>query len=151
MRVERTSEDGAVTVWLEGDGAPVRVGRLAGSLLVSRERRTCEAAVFRRPGEIVVEIMDARFVFAMRSTGSAARVAGPPGRAEVRSPMPGKVVRIMRGNGDRVKEGEGVLVYEAMKMQNEIRAPASGVLGKMSIAEGSPLEGRELLFVVEPS
>ncbi len=149
VRVERSDDQDALTVRIEGDETPVRVGRLAGSLLVRRERRTLEAAVSRSRGAITVEIGRARFTFDGPAAGRRAGRRGAD-RAEVRSPMPGKVVRILRQNGDRVEEGDGVLVYEAMKMQNEIRAPASGVISNLGVAQGSPLEGGETLFVVAP-
>ena len=65
--------------------------------------------------------------------------------------MPGKVVRLLRDEGDRVGAGDGVLVFEAMKMQNEIRAPESGVIANMRAVAGTPMEGGEILFAVEPA
>ncbi len=133
------------------DGEPIRAARLGQTLLVTRGRRTREAVVTRRGGEIAVEIGRERFSFGLRRPGFGGGRSGASGRVEVRPPMPGKVVRILLGNGDRVEEGQGVLVYEAMKMQNEVRAPAGGVVAGLSVAEGSPLQGGELLFVVEPA
>ncbi len=150
VRVESGTGEEATTAHVAGEPEPFRIGRLAGSLLVSQGRKTREAMAFRQKGAVIVEIAGARFVFDEEPGGAGSSRPGATGRAEVRPPMPGKVARILRKNGDSVEEGEGVLVYEAMKMQNEIRAPVSGVIAQLSVTEGSPLEGGEVLFVVEP-
>ena len=62
--------------------------------------------------------------------------------------MPGKVVRVLVKAGDAVKAGQGLLVIEAMKMQNEIRSPKSGTVEKLLAAEGQPVNAGETLAVV---
>jgi len=70
------------------------------------------------------------------------------GRQNVNAPMPGKVVRVLVKAGDAVKAGQGLLVIEAMKMQNEIRSPKSGTVEKLLAAEGQPVNAGETLAVV---
>ena len=70
------------------------------------------------------------------------------GRQNVNAPMPGKVVRLLVKAGDEVKAGQGLLVIEAMKMQNEIRSPKSGTVEKLLAAEGQPVNAGETLAVV---
>ena len=65
------------------------------------------------------------------------------------APMPGKVVRILVAEGDEVEKGKGVLVVEAMKMQNEIKSPKKGVVKKLSAAEGSAVNAGDVLAVIE--
>ena len=65
------------------------------------------------------------------------------------APMPGKVVRILKAEGDTVEPGEGVVVVEAMKMQNEIRSPRKGVVRKILAAAGTAVIAGEGLAVVE--
>lgn len=72
-----------------------------------------------------------------------------PKRIDVKTSMPGRVVEIFIKEGDRVKEGQAVLVLEAMKMQNEIKSPQSGTVTKMSLDAGESLETGALLFTVE--
>jgi biotin carboxyl carrier protein len=71
------------------------------------------------------------------------------GRQPVTAPMPGKVVRLLVGEGDRVEAGQGLVVVEAMKMQNEIRSPKSGKVEKLLAKEGQPVNAGEVLVWVE--
>ena len=71
------------------------------------------------------------------------------GRQPVAAPMPGKVVRLLVAEGDRVEAGQGLVVVEAMKMQNEIRSPKSGRVGKLLANEGQPVNAGDVLLWVE--
>jgi biotin carboxyl carrier protein len=71
------------------------------------------------------------------------------GRQAVVAPMPGKVVRVLRKAGERIEAGEGILVIEAMKMQNEIRSPKSGVVESMAVQEGQAVNAGEILAWIE--
>ncbi len=62
--------------------------------------------------------------------------------------MPGKIVRILVREGDPVEAGQGLLVVEAMKMQNEIRSPKSGIIERVLAAEGQPVNAGEILCIV---
>ena len=62
--------------------------------------------------------------------------------------MPGKVVRLLVKAGDSVEVGQGLLVVEAMKMQNEIRSPKSGSVERVLVAEGQAVNAGEVLCVV---
>jgi biotin carboxyl carrier protein len=70
-------------------------------------------------------------------------------KRDVKTSMPGRIVKILLHEGDRVKEGEAVLILEAMKMENEIKSPQSGVIKKIGPKAGSYVEGGSLLFSVE--
>ena len=70
------------------------------------------------------------------------------GRQQVLAPMPGKVVRILVQAGDAVEAGQGLLVVEAMKMQNEIRSPKGGTVERLNVKEGQPVNTGEVLCVV---
>jgi biotin carboxyl carrier protein len=80
--------------------------------------------------------------------GSAQAAASGPQTVEAQ--MPGKVVQVKKGAGDRVAEGEGVVILEAMKMENEIPSPIEGVITEMVVSEGDTVESGAVLFVVEP-
>ncbi len=71
------------------------------------------------------------------------------GRQQLVAPMPGKVVRLLVKAGDRVQAGQGLLVVEAMKMQNEIRSPKSGTVERLLVQEGQPVNAGEVLAWVE--
>jgi biotin carboxyl carrier protein len=70
------------------------------------------------------------------------------GRQQVVAPMPGKVVRVLVQAGDKVEAGQGLLVVEAMKMQNEIRSPKSGTVERLHVKEGQPVNAGDALCVV---
>jgi biotin carboxyl carrier protein len=65
------------------------------------------------------------------------------------APMPGKVVRVLVTENTEVDAGQGLLVVEAMKMQNEIKSPKKGVVRKMVAAEGGLVSAGDVLAVVE--
>ena len=71
------------------------------------------------------------------------------GRQQVVAAMPGKVVRLLVKAGEKVEAGQGLLVVEAMKMQNEIRSPKSGTVERLLAKEGQSVNGGEILAWVE--
>jgi biotin carboxyl carrier protein len=70
-------------------------------------------------------------------------------RREIKTSMPGKIVKILAGTGEAVSEGQPVLVLEAMKMQNEVKAPQSGRILRIGPRPGENVETGALLFVME--
>jgi biotin carboxyl carrier protein len=72
------------------------------------------------------------------------------GPQSVEAEMPGKVVLLKAAVGDAVVEGQGVVVVEAMKMENEIDSPIDGVVAELPVTAGDTVETGDLLFVVEP-
>jgi biotin carboxyl carrier protein len=75
--------------------------------------------------------------------------AGQDGPVEVRAIIPGVVVAVSVAAGDRVTAGQQLLVVEAMKMQNELRSPRDGVVGRLAVGERQTIEVGDLLAVVE--
>lgn len=75
--------------------------------------------------------------------------AGDEGVKKITAPMPGKVVRIIAPAGTAVEAGQGVLVIEAMKMQNEMKSPKKGTVRKINVAEGAPVDAGQVLAEVE--
>jgi len=70
-------------------------------------------------------------------------------KKDVRITMPGRVVQVMSNPGDKVEEGQPVLVLEAMKMQNEIKSPQAGELVRVNFRAGDYAEAGSVLFTVE--
>jgi len=83
----------------------------------------------------------------LRGSGSGSDTAD--GVADIKTAMPGKVVRVLVAEGDTVTKGEGVIVVEAMKMQNEIKSPKDGAVTAIKVAEGDTVEAGALLLSVE--
>jgi acetyl/propionyl-CoA carboxylase alpha subunit len=70
-------------------------------------------------------------------------------KREVKTSMPGKIVKVLLTEGENVEEGQAVLILEAMKMQNEIKSPQKGTVTKISPKAGDSVETGALLFSVE--
>jgi biotin carboxyl carrier protein len=71
------------------------------------------------------------------------------GPQEITAPMPGKVVKVLVTEGQQVSRGQGLVVIEAMKMQNELHAPRAGRVGRIYAAEGSGVEAGAKLLRLE--
>ena len=90
------------------------------------------------------EVRDPRSLRSRRGAQS-----GEAGPAKILAPMPGKIVRILAAEGDAIEAGQGIVVVEAMKMQNEIKSPKDGRVQKILTAEGSTVNAGDALAVIE--
>ena len=137
------------------DGRPVEVdvavvgGRL--SLLIGAD--SYEVAVERRPaGERLVHVNGREVRAALGRRGAGGRVAAAgaaTGPAAITAPMPGRVVKLLVSTGDEVAARQGVIVVEAMKMENELRASRAGTIREVRVAEGTLVEAGATLVIVE--
>jgi biotin carboxyl carrier protein len=75
--------------------------------------------------------------------------AGATGRASITAPMPGRVVRVLVAIGDEVETGQGIVVVEAMKMQNELRAPRVGRVTAIQAKENDSVNAGAVLAIIE--
>jgi biotin carboxyl carrier protein len=151
IRVEVRGGDGRYRLTL--DGAPLEVdvagdSRGLASLLVDGEvhevgvekREDGYAVVF--PGErVTVEL-------AAAARGASAVARHAPGPARLVAPMPGRVVRVLEAPGADVVAGQALFVIEAMKMENELKAPRAGRIQEVAVREGQAVESGALLAVV---
>jgi biotin carboxyl carrier protein len=153
--VELTRQNGAWKISLDGntlDANAVEVAPNIFSVLLSGDSHQIRIAP--RPdgtltlhtglAEYHAEVTDPRSWRGRRQ--GAVEAAG---RQQITAPMPGKVVRLLVKQGDSVEAGQGLLVVEAMKMQNEIRSPKSGKIEKLFAQEGQPVNAGEVLLWVE--
>ena len=77
--------------------------------------------------------------------GTAAPATGP---IEIVSPMPGRIVKVLVARGQAVAARQGLVVVEAMKMENELRAPRAGTVADVRVREGAPVEANVVLVVM---
>jgi biotin carboxyl carrier protein len=114
--------------------------------------RSREARVEERPGGGLVVVIDGfRFEYEVRDPRRwSAKTAGASGDGfqSVAAPMPGKVVRVLVAAGDEVEKGQGLVVVEAMKMQNEMKASRAGRVLTVTAKEGDTVAAGEVLATV---
>ena len=101
---------------------------------------------------LVVTIEGYRFEIEVRDPRRWSRKTGGAGGDSVQSilsPMPGKVVRVLAAAGDEVVPGQGIVVVEAMKMQNELKSNRTGRVLSVHAKEGATVSAGELLATIE--
>lgn len=110
---------------------------------VKCERVASDVHIWVGSRRFAPEIRDPR---SLRSRGRSVDDHGP---RKLIAPMPGKVVRILLTQGSEVEAGAGVLVVEAMKMQNEVKSPKKGTIQKIVVNEGAAVNAGDVLAIVE--
>jgi biotin carboxyl carrier protein len=91
-----------------------------------------------------LELLDERKL-RMRRAGGKFSLDGPQ---RIDAPMPGKIVRVLVKMGEAVLEGQGLVVVEAMKMENELKSPKAGTVAELHAVEGAAVESGAKLLVV---
>jgi biotin carboxyl carrier protein len=111
-----------------------------------------EARVEPFAGKLRVHVGGKEYVAAVhdprqwkRGDGAA---AVSQGRQQVIAPMPGKIVRVLVKPGEEVEAGQGLVVVEAMKMQNAVRSPKSGTVERVLVAEGQAVNAGEVVAII---
>jgi biotin carboxyl carrier protein len=129
IRAELARVSGTPVRSLLADGASHRV--VANRLDRGRWSLTLRGRTFR------AEVIDERTRTIRAMTGAG---AGPSGPRPVRAPMPGLIVKVEVAEGDLVEAGQGVVIVEAMKMENELRAEGAGRVTAVHVKEGDTVE-----------
>jgi biotin carboxyl carrier protein len=111
---------------------------------IKRERTATDMHLWVGAARYATELRDPR---ALRSRRDGAD--DEKGPRKLVAPMPGRVVRVLVGAEAQVEAGQGVVVVEAMKMQNEIKSPKHGVVRKVTVAEGATVNAGDVLAIVE--
>jgi biotin carboxyl carrier protein len=160
-RVRRVSVEREGTRYrIEVDGRvdlvdAARVDRSTLSLIVLGERQASHEVALheREPGELEVHLRAGVVVTRVRGArhrapGAAAGTGAADGPQRVTSPMPGKIVKVLVAPGDEVQPRQGLVVVEAMKMENELRASRGGRVASVHVQEGALVEAGRLLVVI---
>jgi biotin carboxyl carrier protein len=148
------------TVMIDGQSLRAHVEDMAGSPITLAVIGSAVHRVLARRGahrgqydlsigghRVNVEALDERARAIRALSGKAARPSGP---THLVAPMPGLIVRLNVSDGDQVRAGQGLVVMEAMKMENELRASAAGVVHRVLVAPGSAVEKGTILLEMEP-
>jgi biotin carboxyl carrier protein len=154
VAVEPVEQDGHFRVQLDGASETVSVRKTElGLSVLFADGRVVDAALtpegkgewlVQLPQVIVTAIVDAR----RHSHGAPGGIA-VAGEQRVLAPMPGRVLRVLVKVGEDVAERQGLIVVEAMKMENEIGSPKAGRVKEILVAEGQSIEAGRPLVVVE--
>lgn len=111
---------------------------------VKRERTATDLHLWVGPVRYAAELRDPRSLRSRKGAGIDEK-----GPKKLIAPMPGKVVRILVAEKAEVEAGQGIMVVEAMKMQNEIKSPKAGIVQKLVATEGGAVNAGDVLAVVE--
>lgn len=155
--LELRREGGRVLATLDGRSYELDARELgAGAHLLLHDGRVYECRVERAAGDAGATEVHVRgraygvTLIDPKRLGSARSAAGhDAGRAVVLAAMPGKIVRVLVEQGQPVEAGDALLVVEAMKMQNELKAPKAGTVVELRVAAGATVNAGDTLAVVE--
>jgi biotin carboxyl carrier protein len=152
-RVEFAREGSRLRVALEGRTVEADVLEVTpGIYSVLLDGRSLEVCVEPARGTVQVhaggQVFSAQVLDPRAWRGRSGGVLEAEGRQQITAPMPGKIVRVLVAVGDAVEAGQGLLVVEAMKMQNEIRSPKTGKMERLLVKEGQAVNAGEVLAVV---
>ncbi len=133
---------------VEVDAVPIRPGVLSLRLANRSYDVKCEPfednlKIWVGPESVNAEVRDPRSLRGRSRTGEE------HGARKLVAPMPGKVVRILVEQGAQVEAGAGLLVVEAMKMQNEVKSPKKGTVQKIMVSQGAAVNAGDILAIVE--
>ena len=143
--------DGRYELRIDGQPATLELlGAPEGLCKVRWEGRIQEVFVGRNADRIAVSVQNRLFSLEVRDgrvdAGSARRRASG---GTLRAQMPGRVVKILCQLGAAVNAGQGLLLIEAMKMENELRAPAAGTVRRIGVEQGDSVETDQILIEIE--
>lgn len=154
-KVEIDFKDGKYLVKLDGKQHHVDsqlISENCLSLLVDEKAYTVFIAEDKTKRYISVQgeqfcIEEAKSEAETRSVAESSTLKGIP---TIFSPMPGKIVKILVGEGDKVRKNQGLVIVEAMKMENEIRSPSAGIVKKINFKEGNLVDTVDPIIELEP-
>ena len=126
----------------------------ANELLVMAPGRSDLVAVVRNGERRIVSVRGRVFTLT-EAGGEPDRFAGGPegpsgGDTSVRAPMPGKVIKVCVAEGERVRKNQSLVIVEAMKMENDLRASGPGVVTKVHVRAGDVVDAEKTLLELEP-
>ena len=156
-QIELTRNGESVSVVIDGQSYDVEIsepepntylikkdGKIYEAYVAPTDRQGRSKKVTIRGREFEVILIDPK-----RLRGIAAGGEHADGSAEIKTAMPGKVVRLLLEVGSPVEKGDGVLVVEAMKMQNELKSPKAGTVKEFRVTEGDTVSAGDILALVE--
>ncbi len=121
------------TLEIDGQVQNVLISESEEQLLIDWDHRSFPVQVFTQAEQLLRQLVRAE----------------TEGRATLRAQMPGKVIAVLAQEGESVQVGQGLVIIEAMKMQNELKSPKSGTVMTCNVEEGAKISAGDLLFEIE--
>ena len=151
LTIEVQREAGRYRISLDGADHVVEAERLGdATMALVIDGRRYRAAVIHEARDRLVAIAGEVYRFASDGTAAAhsvATVASP----EITAPMPGKILQVLVQPGAHVEPGDGLLILEAMKMENRLLAEAAATVAEVRVAAGDMVDGGQVLIVLSYS
>ncbi len=144
-------EEGKQTeVEIEGKKIPVEFQRIDESFYsIIIDGRSLGVGILKKGKKVEVFVDGNLYEFESISDREREKTKEPvSGVQEIKSPMPSRVVKILKKGDDEVKEGEGVIVIEALKMESELKSPIEGKVKEIKVKEGDAVESGTVLLVI---
>lgn len=147
----RRIDDAVLSLLVQTPGEPAPVQSVDAAFAVQAAARSLgegggDFDVHLAGRTVAVQVRQAGSFGRQKKQGIGATGSGPQ---RVTSPMPGKIVRVLVKVGDQVTAKQGLVVVEAMKMENELRAARDGRVRELSVREGQSVDAGTVLLVVE--
>lgn len=159
IRIQGTTAEGDFSIRISGPGGerviPVRrLARRGGHWMLEVDGRIEEAVITDREDHLLVDWKNRLFGIQItslhRKLARASTASGVmAGAGRVRAQMPGTVIRVLVHQGQKVEAGQGLVIVEAMKMQNQIASPRAGRISHCGVEDGQAVNTGDLLFDIE--
>lgn len=149
-KITLEEEDGQLQAEIDGNSIPVDFVKIENnlySMLVNGKSMTVGVVRKGRKVQVFIEgeLYELEAVSEREQRKTSHIVSGVQ---EIKSPMPSRVVKILKGEGDEVTPDEGLIVVEAMKMESELKSPIAGKIRNIMVKEGDTVESGTVLLVV---
>jgi len=144
-------EEGKTTeVEIEGKKIPVEFQKIDENFYsILLDGRSIGVGILKRGKRVDIFLEGELYEFEPISDKEKEKAKGiVSGVQEIKSPMPSRVVKILKKSDELVKEGEGVIVIEAMKMESELKSPIEGKVKEVKVKEGDAVESGTVLLVI---
>jgi biotin carboxyl carrier protein len=152
----RQGQNGSLDITVNGRRQAADVTRSGHTWSLLLDGRSYELAIVEQhPGELMVSVNGRQVPVSIPAARLAARLrgrgvaGGHHGAQRIVAPMPGRIVKVLVKTGEAVKARQGLVVVEAMKMENELRSPRDGTVAEVRAAEGTSVEANTVLIIVE--
>jgi glutaconyl-CoA/methylmalonyl-CoA decarboxylase subunit gamma len=144
---------GALDVSVDGRRVPVDVVAVGGALSVRVDGHMVDLTTEGQPPELGAVASGHRSYVRVeserqRAAAAAKKTSGGTSDKLVKSPMPGRVIRLLASAKDEIAQGQTLCVIEAMKMENEVKAKAACVVAEVHVTEGATVEANGKLFTL---